>query len=287
MTELVFTWIILGIALILVAAGWWFIIDRVARAESISVTQALNNLFRPDLDKSKLSYGLVNRVYKLKMRGSAVKGPNKEFLPISAIEVAMPLDDFSFVQNNGGVTDFARQLTDFRHTIAVKKGWVPYDSDPVPVRLTMNSRLRRLRPELRRVHPSQARITRPLSDFTAADATAALNMQGVKVQEAAVRYNGKMWPLSPGNAPYRFGRSSENHITIDWEQVSGRHGEFDFRNGRWVLAGFDEASNETWVNGQKASSPAVLHHGDIITIGGSGPIHFSLIPITEQLPQNF
>ncbi len=280
MTELVFTWIILGIALVLVAAGWWFIIDRVARSESISFTQALNNLFRPDLDKSKLSHGVVNRVYQLKMRGSVVRGPNREFLPVSQLELSMPQEDFTFVQNNGGVTEFARQLTEYRHKLAKRKKWLQPDAAPVPIRITMNSRLRRLRPEVARVHPSQASPTRPISDF----APGGTVPKGG--QSATVQYADRTWTLASRDSPYRFGRSSENQVVVNHEHVSSQHGEFAFREGQWFLAGAEEKTNDTKVNGRKVGAPVRLQHGDVITIGSSGPIRFNVVPdeTTEKLP---
>ena len=273
MREGFFVAFVLILALVLIAVSYWFFLQRAARFMGVSLTQAFDNLFRPDLDTAKLTHEYVNFIYRRLMGKTAKKGPNKEFLPIAQIEVRMPEEDFHFVQQNVGVPEFTRQLSDHRHDLALKKGWLETSADPVPILITMDSQLRRLRPAP--VLAPAGRVlshTRPISDFGPEE----VGTVPIDVHRAAVQYGARTWEMTSAKSPYTFGRSRDNHIHTNFEQISSRHGEFRFEKGYWVLTPL-KTVNPTQLNGVVVTERARLHHGDVITVGDSGPIRFDIV----------
>lgn len=273
MREAAFMLFVLVLALVVIAAGYWFILQRLARFLDASLLQAFDALFRPDLDKAKLTHPRVNLIYRHLMRGSAKRGPNKEFLPLTRIEVRMPEEDFRFAQDNGGILEFVRQLAEYRHTLARKKGWIDPAADPVPLRFTMSSDLRRLRPRLVLTHTPH--VHSETKAFVGAEGTSGGAVPPT-AHKAAVRYDAKSWELSPSKAPYTFGRSMENDIHTNFGEISSRHGEFRFDGDRWKLVPL-KTVNPTKVNGAAITSPTRLRDGDTITVGDSGPISFTTV----------
>lgn len=61
------------------------------------------------------------------------------------------------------------------------------------------------------------------------------------------------------------GRHPSNDIVIDNQVVSGLHAHVDFQGDEISLTDL-ESKNGTYCNGERISK-AILHHGDIITIG--------------------
>lgn len=273
MREAAFIIFVLLMALVVIAAGYWLILQRLARFLDASLLQAFDALFRPDLDKAKLTHPRVNLIYRHLMRGSAKKGPNKEILPLTQIEVRMPEEDFRFVQDNGGILEFVRQLTEYRHTLAVKRKWIDPAASPVPVRFTMSTDLRRLRPRLVLTHTPH--VFSETKRFVGAEG-AQSSTEPMDAHRAAVQYGAKTWELSSSETPYSFGRSTENDIHTNFGEISSRHGEFRFDGDHWELVPL-KTVNPTRVNGAVITSSTRLSDGDTITVGDSGPISFTIV----------
>ncbi|HEX4574021.1 MAG TPA: FHA domain-containing protein [Gemmatimonadales bacterium] len=87
------------------------------------------------------------------------------------------------------------------------------------------------------------------------------------------------------DAVARLGRSPDCTVVVSGEAagvVSAVHAELRHTAGEWWLA--DLASrNGTFLNGRRLVAPAVLHAGDLITLGETGP-RFSVAAVTEGLP---
>lgn len=275
MREGFFVTFVLLLALVIIGASYWFILQRAARFMGVSFTQAFDNLFRPDLDKAKLTHGTVNLIYRHLMRSSGKKGPNGDVLPVSMLEVRMPPDDFHFIQHNGGIPDFTRQLAGYRHALAVKKGWVDPGIDAAEVRITRDTALKRLRPHLTPVYGNKGSETRRLSGHGSRAETAPVN-----ASRARVRYGTRTWSLESSRSPYSVGRTVENTIQINHEQVSARHAEIRYETDGWTLVPL-RTLNTTKVNGSSISSNTRLHNDDVITVGDSGPVIFSLTRVEE------
>ncbi len=63
------------------------------------------------------------------------------------------------------------------------------------------------------------------------------------------------------------GRASANEIVIRSDQASRRHTSINWDDGHWVLKDLG-SRNGTFLNGNKVSSDAILHDGDLIEIAG-------------------
>jgi MoxR-like ATPase len=76
---------------------------------------------------------------------------------------------------------------------------------------------------------------------------------------------GQDLALPPG--AFVIGRNEDCDLVIASSAVSHRHAQLEPKNGQWVLTDLGSA-NGTLVNGQAATQPVPLHHGDTIEIGG-------------------
>lgn len=78
------------------------------------------------------------------------------------------------------------------------------------------------------------------------------------------------------------GRGQDNDIVIPSPIVSSQHARLDRMNGGYVLEMLPQAKNPVLVEGRPLEGGHVLHHGDILRIGGQDP--GVMVTITYQAP---
>lgn len=248
--------------------GAWMFFSNVGRLHNLTPWAAARSYLRKDLAVGPLSLGRVNRMYKAKMRESGVIGPSGKPMPVRKITVAMPGEDYRFV-NQFSVKEFAKQLADYRHRYALKQGWYDPGYDPVPVSVWPNETLKRLNPVIS-YEEARDGTTRPLTaDAPGADEIRTEPLKGL----AWVTFKGKQWTLRPEKSPYRLGRADGNDIRTDHDQISARHARLSHSDAGWVLEPL-KTTNATKVSGRTITSPTPLTSGAIIQIGQADPIRF-------------
>ncbi len=107
--------------------------------------------------------------------------------------------------------------------------------------------------------------------------TAPIPAQGTEsppAPGALLRLDDRIVPLE---GPFvTIGRSLDNDIILESEDVSRHHAQIKWRQGVYVLTDLGSA-NGTWVNGQPVRHEWVLHHGD--------RIRFAHVEATFELPE--
>ena len=265
----------MALILSVTAAVAWFIFSRLARDQDITVGQAIQNTVRRDLDKAKLTPGRINFAYRALMRGTGVVGPAGQVIPVAAIEVRMPEEDYLFVRELGG-KEFAGQLSKYRHTYAIKQGWSQSDEPAATVGLVIDPALKRLRPSSINYYRDRIGFTKVwTNDEGVTKTTDRTKTTATEVLETGtVSYKSARWALDVTRV-YRLGRTPDNDIQIDHPEVSSRHANIAFDADCWVLTPTG-AKNKTRVDGTVIDGPTRLSSGASITIGASEPIGFEL-----------
>jgi hypothetical protein len=256
-----------GIAVAILGGGWLFF-SNVGRLHGLTPWQAARSYLRKDLAVGPLTLWRVNRVYKAQMRNSGVIGPSGKPMRVRKLTVAMPGEDYRFVQQFS-VPEFAKQLTDYRHDYARKQGWYEYDEPPVPVSVWPNETLRRLNPVLSYENAQDGTTRTITADAELPDDTRTEPVNGL----VWVTFKGKRWALRPKDSPYRLGRAEYNEIRTVHDHISARHATLRHTVDGWVLEPL-KTTNATKVNGRIITSPTPLASGSIITIGKADPIRF-------------
>ena len=80
------------------------------------------------------------------------------------------------------------------------------------------------------------------------------------------------YPLGEGAVV--IGRESFNDIIVYDEEVSRRHAQVSFQDGRYVLEDLG-STNGTYINGRRVKNPTPLYNGDVIEMGEAARIIFS------------
>ena len=73
--------------------------------------------------------------------------------------------------------------------------------------------------------------------------------------------------------PFTVGRDAESNLQFNPHldlAVSGRHAQFAFQDGRWVLSDLGSL-NGTFLNGERILDPVPLHHEARVQLGEDGP----------------
>ncbi len=250
-------------------AGWFFFHHR-GRVHGITTISAARGYLRKDLDVGPLTMWRVNLVYRSVMRRTGVKNANGKPMQIRKVTLAMPVEDYSFVQQVG-LDGFVLGLRDYRHEYALKQGWYPPGHDPVPVAVWPDERCKRLRPEpsYEWAHDGTTRtITSRARHFSDGDRTRSLKAT------ARLTFKDQTWELVPQDAPYRLGRGEANHIRTVHDTISSQHAIIRYSGEVWVLDPLDGTTNETKIGGRVITSPTPLTPGTLIMIGEAEPIRF-------------
>ncbi|WP_422758957.1 FHA domain-containing protein [Paenarthrobacter sp. C1] len=252
--------------------GVWFFFRNLGALHGLTAWQAARSYLRKDLAVGPLSLWRVNRVYKARMRHSGVIGPSGKPMPVRKITIAMPGEDYRFVQQFS-IPAFSEQLAEYRHKHALKQGWYGPGDDPVPVSVWPNERLRRLNPVLS-YEDARDGLTRPMT----ADAGMPDDARTEPVNGLAwVTFKGKQWVLRPEDSPYRLGRAEDNEIRTVHDHISARHATLRHSGSGWIWEPPKppkETTNATKISGQVITAPTPLVSGSIITIGQADPIRF-------------
>ncbi|MDO5863433.1 MULTISPECIES: FHA domain-containing protein [Paenarthrobacter] len=251
-----------------VGGGFWLFFSNLGRLHGLTPWQAARSYFRKDLAVGPLTLWRINREYRAQMRHSGVIGPSGKPLRVRKITVAMPSEDYRFVQQFS-VPEFAKQLADYRHKYALNQGWYGPEDGPVPVAVWPKETLRRLNPVLS-YQDARDGTTRPMTaDAGLGDEDRTEPVNGM----AWVTFNGKQWVLRPEDSPYRLGRAEGNEIRTVHDHISAWHAILRHSGGSWVLEPL-KTTNATKVSGQTVTSPTPLGSGAIIMIGQADPIRF-------------
>ena len=80
------------------------------------------------------------------------------------------------------------------------------------------------------------------------------------------------YPLGEGAVV--LGREAFNDIVVYDPEVSRRHTQISFQEGRYIIEDLG-STNGTFVNGRRVNTPMPLHNGDVIEIGEAARIIFS------------
>lgn len=263
--------VVLTVVVVIPAAAAWFFFHHLGRVHNITTRHAARDYLRKDLDAGPLTAWRVNRTYKDVMRRTGVKGPSGKVMQIRKVTLAMPMEDYSFIQQLG-LDEFVRSLVEYRHTYALKQGWYPPGHDPVPVSVWPDERRKRLRPVptyewardgTTRTITSAARRFKDDGDRTSP-------LDGA----ARVTFRDQTWELIPQDAPYRLGRGEGNHIQAIHDTISSRHAIFRYTGEGWVIDPLEGTTNPTRVGGRTITAPAMLTSGAVINIGDAEPIRF-------------
>lgn len=268
MNELIGFAVVLALFVGLPLAGAWSFFHHVGRRHNITTLEAAKNYLRKDLDAGPLTPGRLNLTYRARMRASGIKGPSGKVMPVSKITLEMPAEDYR-VAKQFGISEFTAQLAEYRHTYALKQGWVGPEKDPVPVTAWPNETLKRLRPRVS-FEVAQDGITRTLT--AGMDATEPFG-SAVSHGLAWITFKGKQWTLQPGESPYRLGRAEGNQIRTVHDMISSHHANLVHSRNGWVLEPL-KTTNATKLNGRTITAPTPLTSGAIITIGAAEPIRF-------------
>lgn len=88
--------------------------------------------------------------------------------------------------------------------------------------------------------------------------------------ELDIRYNGRVFRLSPASPPLLAGRDRNNGLRVedDEQRVSSRHLKILSRNGAWLLQ--DTSRNGTWVRFHQNPGNAIGLLGDELKLIGDG-----------------
>jgi two-component system cell cycle response regulator len=89
---------------------------------------------------------------------------------------------------------------------------------------------------------------------------------------------GAMFPVAHGAV---IGRGSDATVRLASDEVSRRHARVVERDGRWLVEDL-RSRNGTWINGERASQPAVLADGDKIELGGGIVLRFALFDELDE-----
>lgn len=254
-------------------AGLWYYFHQAGRLGNITTLTAARDAVRKDLDAGPLTMRRVNRVYKAVLRRTGVKNANGKPMHIRKVTLAMPAEDYRYVQQVG-LDEFVRGLRDYRHDYAIKQGWYPHDQAPIPIAVWPDERRKRLRPDpsyewardgTTRTLTSKARH---FSDEGDGDRTTPLNAA------ARLTFKDHTWELIPQDAPYRLGRGEGNHIQTVHDTISSRHAMIRFNGVEWVFDPLEGATNPVKVGGRVITTPTPLTTGTLILIGEAEPILF-------------
>ncbi len=82
----------------------------------------------------------------------------------------------------------------------------------------------------------------------------------------------KEYPLGEGAVV--LGREAFNDIVVYDQEVSRRHAQISFQEGRYIIEDLG-STNGTFVNGRRVKTPVPLNNGDVIEMGESARIIFS------------
>ena len=80
------------------------------------------------------------------------------------------------------------------------------------------------------------------------------------------------YPLGEGAVV--LGREAFNDIVVFDPEVSRRHTQISFQEGRYIIEDLG-STNGTFVNGRRLNAPTPLHNGDVIEMGEAARIIFS------------
>ncbi|WP_185982265.1 FHA domain-containing protein [Arthrobacter sp. KBS0703] len=241
--------------------------QNVGRLRDITTWQAAKLYLRKDLDAGPLTQWRVNLTYRASMRRTGIKGPSGQIMPVRNISVEMPQEDYSFVEQFG-IKEFTDQLAAYRHKYALEQGWISAGEDAVPVNVWPSPRLKRLRPIVT-FKMSRDGSTRTLTRSGMTRAADSTERFGV----AWLTFKDQEWTLRPGEAPYRLGRSRDNHIVTVHPEISAHQADITYTGTEWTLVPA-RSTNPTHIDGKPVSAPAALRSGATITIGRSEPIRF-------------
>jgi pSer/pThr/pTyr-binding forkhead associated (FHA) protein len=98
---------------------------------------------------------------------------------------------------------------------------------------------------------------------------------------AILKFDEKEMPI--GEDATSFGRTTENTVSFpDNSNISRRHAEIEFKDGRFVLTDLG-SSNGTTINGQRIAGETALNDGDFITLGNSVIVEFV---VEDETPDN-
>lgn len=250
----------------------WFYFHQVGRLDKITTLAAVRDKLRTDLDAGPLTMRRVNRVYKAVLRRTGVKNANGKPMHIRKVTLAMPAEDYSFVQQFG-LDEFVHGLREYRHDYAIKQEWYPLGHDPVPIAVWPDERRKRLRPDpsYEWAHDGSTRtMTSKARHFSDGDRTRPLKAA------ARLTFKDQTWDLVPQDAPYRLGRGEGNHIRTVHDTISTRHAIIRYSGEGWMLDPLDGTTNETKIGGRVITSPTPLTSGTLIMIGEADPIRFDV-----------
>lgn len=258
---------------VLPLAGAWFYFHHVGRLHNITTFTAARDYLRKDLDAGPLTMWRVNLVYRAVLRRTGVKNANGKPMHIRKVTLAMPGEDYSFVQQFG-LNEFVQGLRDYRHKHALKQGWYSPDQDPVPIAVWPDERRKRLRPDpsYEWAHDGTTRtLTSKSRDFSGAhddDRTTPFKAT------ARLTFKDHTWELIPQDAPYRLGRGEGNQIQTVNDTISSRHAIIRYDGLEWIFDPLEGTTNPAKINGRVITTPTALTSGTVIMIGEAEPIRF-------------
>jgi pSer/pThr/pTyr-binding forkhead associated (FHA) protein len=82
----------------------------------------------------------------------------------------------------------------------------------------------------------------------------------------------KEYPLGEGAVV--LGREAFNDIVVHDPEVSRRHAQITFQEGRYIIEDLG-STNGTFINGRRVQTPTPLHNGDVVEMGEAARIIFS------------
>lgn len=267
MNQLIGLAVVVGLFIVVPVLLAWGFFYNYGRMRDITTLQAAKLYLRKDLDAGPLTQWRVNLAYRASMRRTGIKGPSGQVLPVRNITVEMPQEDYTFVEQFG-IKEFTDQLAAYRHKYALEQGWISAGKDAVPVNAWPSPRLKRLRPIVS-FKMSRDGSTRTLTQSGMTRAAGDAERFGV----AWLSFKDQEWTLRTGDAPYRLGRSRDNHIVTAHPEISAHQADITYTGTDWTLIP-GRTTNPTLIDGKPVSGPTVLHSGATITIGRSEPIRF-------------